>query len=169
MSFQPQAESAISDANAIRRIWRERPIRHCYSRLRPICEGSEIERGAAMAYRRVAAMEGIVLVTVFVLLSGLMPALAQSAGDVEYVLRSNGISCVRSPCPVVDATEVATGRVTMVTDIDVGAVAVDAQREALATDVRAGAYVVTGRVERRGERLYFVVQRVVRRAPGGPP
>jgi hypothetical protein len=34
---------------------------------------------------------------------------------------------------------------------------------------RAGAFVVSGQVERQGENTIFVVARVVRRAPGGPP
>jgi hypothetical protein len=111
-----------------------------------------------------------VLVFVFALLGGLIPAFAQPAADGEYVLRSNGIMCVRAPCPTVDATEVATSQVTRVTGIDVRAVAAgDAQREALLTDLRAGSLVVTGQIERRGDNVTFVVRRVVRRAPGGPP
>jgi len=110
------------------------------------------------------------LASVFAILSGLLPALAQLAADAEYILRSNGIVCVRAPCPTVDATEAATRQVTRVTGIDVNAVAAsDAQREALTTDLRAGSLVVTGRIERRGEAVLFVVGRVVRRAPGGPP
>ncbi len=115
-------------------------------------------------------MKAIVLGSVLGILSGLKPALAQPAAEGEYVLRSNGIQCVRAPCPTVDATEVATNQLTRVTGIDVSAVAAgDAQRAALATDLRAGSFVVTGRIERRGDDVIFVVRRVVRRAPGGPP
>ena len=82
-----------------------------------------VERAVASAYcaARVAAREGGVLVFVFALLGGLIPAFAQPAADGEYVLRSNGIMCVRAPCPTVDATEVATSQVTRVTGIDVRA------------------------------------------------
>ena len=108
--------------------------------------------------------------SVFAILIGLLPALAQPGADVEYVLRQNGISCVRAPCPVVDVTAVATGQLTRVVDVDVAAVATnDAQRAELATGVRAGWFVVTGRIERRGEADIFVVSRILRRAPNAPP
>jgi hypothetical protein len=113
------------------------------------------------------------LAAVFAILAGLMPALAQPAADVEYVVRFNGVLCVRAPCPSYDATEVATGRVTKVTGIDVAAVASsDAQRERLGTGVMSGWFVVTGRPEPRGrgdvQALVFVVTRIVRRTPDAP-
>jgi hypothetical protein len=113
------------------------------------------------------------LAFVFAILSGLMPALAQPAVDVEYVVRFNGLLCVRAPCPSYDATEVATGRVTRVTGIDVDAVASgDAQRERIGTGVLSGWFVAAGRIEPRGrgdvQALVFVVTRIVRRTPDAP-
>jgi hypothetical protein len=108
---------------------------------------------------------------VFAILIGLLPALAQPAADAEYVLRNNTLRCVRAPCPTVDATEVATGQLTRVAGIDIAAVAIDDERRgALMADLRAGCFVVAGRIERTGDRgAVFFVSRVVRRAPGGPP
>jgi hypothetical protein len=113
------------------------------------------------------------LAAVFMILGGLLPALAQPAADVEYVVRFNGILCVRAPCPSYDATEVATGRVARVTGVDVGAVASsDAQRERVGTGVMSGWFVVNGRLEPRGrgdvQALVFVVTRIVRRTPDAP-
>jgi hypothetical protein len=91
------------------------------------------------------------LAAVFTILSSLLPAQAQPAADAEYVVRFNGISCVRAPCPSYDATEVATGRTARVTGVDVSAAASsDAQRERLGTGVMSGWFVVTGRLEPRG-------------------
>ena len=107
---------------------------------------------------------------VVTILIGLLPALAQPGADVEYVMRQNGIQCVRAPCPVIDVSVVATGQLTRVVDVDVAAVAAsDAQRAELATGVRAGWFVVTGRIERRGEADIFVVSRILRRGPNAPP
>jgi hypothetical protein len=110
------------------------------------------------------------LAAVFAILSGLVPALAQPSADVEYFMRDNGVSCVRAPCPVYDAVELAGGRVTMVTGIDIDAVASsDAQRESLGSEIRSSLLVVNGRFERRGDAVVFVVSRVVRRMPWEPP
>lgn len=90
--------------------------------------------------------------------------------DREYVVRDNGIRCVRAPCPSMNATEVATGQVRQITGTDLRALALtEPQVTALRDDLYDGRLVVLGRIVRDGEHVTLVVARVLRRAPGAPP